>query len=361
MDPAEAKFRELVAAASGLQDERRWEEAGRTWIEAARTAVDARAVLAARQCLLAASEAFRRDDRLGPAERALETLLSLGPDAVQRAAARIQLAGIRSAKGDRDGASALQVEDLGADVPPAVRAIGIDVAIAIAWQWGSRDELRSLVERLAEVEGADGVAVAFRRAQLRRADGDLEGAEQAYRALVARLSVDDAPGAAVGAASAQAELAEVMVLAGRPDEGLALYEAAVASQAQAGRGSLSWLAEAGRVRAAREAGLDVLTTRLEQGLAYALDRQLVTVAVVLDAALGEAMGARDPAAAALRLERAVADADRVGLRHAAGRARLALAALSGEPRRRALLDRAVVDLADDVPWRLRAERERDRP
>jgi hypothetical protein len=353
---AEAQFRERVEVATALQEARRWEQAGVAWVEAARVAVDAGALLAARQSLHAAAEAFRRDDRLAPAQRALETLLSLGPDPVQAAMARIHLAAVRAARGDRDGAMALRLPDETAGLPAAAQAAGIDVAIGVAWQWGTKDQVRALVAQLAAAEGVDGVATAFRTAQLRRADGDLAEASADLQALTERMSGDGGEGARAGIAAAHAEQAEIALLAGRPAEALAGYERAAAAQEAAGRRSLAWQAEAGRVRAAVEAGLDVILTRLEAGVAYAAARGLVPLRVELSTALGEGLAGRDVAAAAARLGEALALADAAGLRLAAGRARLGLARRTrcAPDQREALLARAAADLADDVPWRDRA-------
>ncbi|MEQ1569678.1 MAG: hypothetical protein ABMA64_28845 [Myxococcota bacterium] len=348
MDDPDEAFRKLAQVAEALGVARRWEASGRAWIEAARIAIDAGGLPQARAALDQAGEAFRRDDRPVEAVRAAEMAIGLEREAGTAEQAQLAVVRLAGVFGEL-GRAAEGVTRLG----PATDAMSIDTRIGLLWQCGRKDRIRAEVEALTRAPNA-GLAVAFRRAQLARMDGDLDQAERWATVVIDQLG--HRPGAESGVAAARTEIAEVELLRGRPQPAIDAYERGWELHLAAGRRSLALRAEAGRVRAAVEAGLDVLPARVEEGLGFARDRGLVVLAIDLQIALGAALADRQPTRAVEVLEVAIASADRLGSRLQAGRARLMLGSrIEGRAaQRRRWLARAAADLEDHVPLRQRA-------
>lgn len=349
---AEQRFRQYVQVAQALQVARRWEQAARAWIDAARVCIDEGSIPSARQALDAAGEAFRRDDRLEEARTALEQVTELQPTPAEATLARIRMAGILGELGrPRDGLALCQSLH---DWQGPARPMMLDTWIGLTWQVGRKPDVHGLLDQLRDVEPEPAIAHRFRRGQLLRSDGALDAASGCLVEVIDLLRGRD--GAEAGMAAARTELAEIDVLRGRPSAALDAFEKAAALHEAAGRRSLAYRSEAGRVRAAVEAGLDVLPTGIEEGLGYARDRNLIAMAVGLRIALGMALAARDPVGAAEILTAAIHGAEQIGSRLEAGRARYELATRTpmSEDRRRSLLETAVDELADHVPLRDRA-------
>lgn len=349
MRDAEAAFRERAGEAERRAAARDWRAAGEAWVEAARIALAANATPSARSALDLAGEAFRRDDRPADAERALQGLLRLVPSPQDEARARVRLAGVLGELGRPQHALAA-VADL-APSEASWRAMVVDTRIGLLWQVGRKEQVRTELAALQAAEGPGGIASGFREGQVLRADGDLAGAGGRFTALVERLRA--LPGAEVGVGAAEAELADLAVLRGEPSAAVPVYAAARERFAAVGRRSLALRAEAGRVRAALEAGEPVATAELEDGARYALDRGLVALELELRLARGAADP--DPERGAELLRGVEAAADRSGARLEAGRARLLRGArMAAGPERTTVLERAAADLEDHVPLRDRA-------
>lgn len=353
MDDPEDRFRRLAEAARALGVARQWERSGRAWVEAARVAVDAGEVRSALSALDAAGEAFRRDDRPVEARRALEQVLALGASPHEAALASVRLAGLLSELGDAEAGlrHARRAEAAGG----ALAAVALDTRLGLVLGFRRKAEARPLLDALAAAEGPDGLATGFRTGQIQRLDGRLAESRATFEAVAERLRGRE--GAESGLAAARSELAELDLLEGEPAAAVETHERARRLHELAGRRSLAYRSEAGRVRAMVEAGLVPLPGLLAEGVAFARDRGLVMLALDLRLALGTARAAEDPAGAERELADAAREADRLGARLHAGRARLELGrrVLGPGSRRRKVLERARDELADHVPLRERAE------
>lgn len=172
----------------------------------------------------------------------------------------------------------------------------LDTRIGLAWQACRKPRVRALHGLLVACEPAPGIAWRFRQGQLLCSDGALEAADGCLNEVIAHLRGQE--GSEAGIAAARTELAEIDLLGGHPGRALDAFEKATALHEASGRRSLAYRSEAGRVRAAVEAGLDALTTGVEEGLVYARDRNLGPMAVDLRIALGTALADRFPTGAA---------------------------------------------------------------
>ncbi|MCB9683589.1 MAG: hypothetical protein H6735_00950 [Alphaproteobacteria bacterium] len=352
MTTPEQAFASRVEAATALSDERRWEEAGRAWIEAARVAVDGRALPSARQVLGLAGEAFRRDDRVDEAAKALRMALSYGPDPVEAVGLQVRLAGLCAELGRGDeGIDRCERARDAASGP--MLAMVLDTLAGLLLAYRSKAEARSVVEALSAIPGDAEVAAAFRRAQLLRMDGDLGGARAEARRVVQLLT--GRPNAESGLAAARTELAELDLLEGRPLVALGACEEARREHEEAGRRGLALRAEAARVRAAVEGGLEVFPGPLQQGARFAEERGLHVLQLDLRLAAGAAMSRRDPDGARLALQSVVRQAEALGSRLHAGRARLQLLPLLDGEERVRVREQARIDLADHLPLLARVE------
>jgi hypothetical protein len=105
-----------------------------------------------------------------------------------------------------------------------------------------------------------------------------------------------------------------------------------------------------------EAGVQPLPGALDEGIALAETRGMVVLEVDLRIARGVARSTSDAAGAAQDLDRAVGEADRLGLIIRAGRARLERACRVPAARGHCLelLHRATEQLAGAAPWEARA-------
>jgi tetratricopeptide (TPR) repeat protein len=347
---AEERFRQLVQVASALQVARRWEQAGRTWVEAARVAIDASATAAARQTLDAAGEAFRRDDRLEEARRALDMVMELRPTADEASLVRIRLAGIAAEQGRvEEGLTCCRSITKG---PPALRAMAIDTEIGLLWQGGRKAAVRERVAALVELERllprAGAFAARFRTAQLLRADGELGQAEAQFLALIEELRGRE--GSDAGIAAIRSELAETDLLRGETAAAIEGFGRSRELHETAGRQGLAFRAEGGRVRAAVQAGLDILCP-LDEGLAFAADRSLRVLELELRVVLGTLLAFRGASEAVSVLRAAIQTASGAGMRMLAGRARYELATRTPLPpeQRQRELEQALSELEDHVP------------
>jgi len=340
--------------ARALAAARRWSEAASAWEEVGRSLASATDPAEAQEAWAAAGECWRRDDRLDEARRCLETALGFPQPSAVRQQAQARLAAVLGELGE--GRAAVDVlRDALTDASGASRAAVVDTLVGTLLGFGRLADVRPLVGELASLGGPANLAVCFRRGQVARLDGDLAAAVDQFETVRARL--DGVDGAEAGVAAAEMELAEVAALAGRPADALDPFERGRALHLDAGRRALAFRCEAGRVRAAVQAGLQVVSPLLDQGLSLAVGRGLRLLALDLGLARGMARAATDPAGARGDLRQAVREADALGTRLRGGRARLELVNLDlaegGE--RAELREQAIALLADHHILRRRAE------
>jgi hypothetical protein len=147
------------------------------------------------------------------------------------------------------------------------------------------------------------------------------------------------------------ERAEIGMLQGRTAGAVEAFSTARMLHETAGRRSLAWRCEVGRVRASVRVGLEPVAPGLDGARSWARSRGLDLLAVDLRTAAGLAQVARDPAAARDHLLAAAAEARAMGCRARVGRIHLHL--LSYVPAeasvQRAWGEAAREGLADNVP------------
>lgn len=328
---------------------RRWPEAAEAWEQVALSAQGS----AQREAWEAAGECWRRADRPARAARALEMALGLPQPDAQRASGRARLAGVLGELGEGVRARRVAEEAL-AHAEGGARALVVDTLISTHLGFGRKAAARPLLDELRELDRS-GLAVGFRQGQLQRLDGELDAAEVSFRAV--ERALDGQPGAEAGRAAAHMELAELDCLRGAPALALGPYEDGRRLHAEAGRRALAWRCEAGRVRAAVEAGLPVLSPILDEGLREAVDHDLRLLEVDLRLARGMARAARDASGADEDLARAGRAAKAMGCRLREGRACLERAQRGvhlTRAVRQELLARARVVLEDHVVLHRRA-------
>lgn len=334
-----------------------WDAAGVEYARAAGIAGKAGDRAASRQAWEAAGEAWRRADRPLQASQALGLALELSPEGPQAALCRLKLAGVLGELGESETAARL-AEDAAAALPSGpLHALALDTCIEAAHAIGDRPRgrrwhelLRTHVASLPP-EVALAMAVGFRDGQGARLDGDLVEASANFATVIgAAEAIDDAGPAA---AAAEAELAEIALLRGEYADALAMWDQAVTQFSAVGRRGLDARAEAGRVRAQIEVGVQPMLHALDDALVFAEQRQMVVLEADLRIARGMGRAATDPAGSRLDFERAISIADRLGHAWRAGRARLERVRRHPGPDDIAELERAEADLAGNEPYRWR--------
>lgn len=346
----------LLERARALTAARRWGEAAMAWADVALACEQRSRRDDARAAWDAAGEAWRRDDRPGPAARALGRAVELADRGDGGAVARVKLAGVLGELGRHEQAEELCREALEQAPYGPVHGLALDTLVGVFQATGQKDRARPLVQSL-EATGLTNLRTAsqFRAGQLHRMDGELDQAETCFHAVVEALA--DRPEAASGVAAARGELAELALLRGEIAEAVDFFENAEAEHRRMGRRALSYRCEAGRIRATVEGGLQPLHPRLDEGLAFAEARGMPVLEVDLRIARGMARAGSDPAGATQDLGRAAADADQLGLVLRSGRARYERASRVEAPAadRIELLEEALEQLADAVPWLSRVQ------
>ncbi len=345
-DPA-AAFQEALAYGEALQAELRWEEAGHTFARAGALAVKAGATDAARVAWGAAGEAFRRADRIVEASDALRVALSQQPlpDA-DRVVFQVRMTGCMVELGN--GLGAIDVLDrMRAEAgEPELKVLIADACFGTRLGYGplKPDVLDAL---LADLE-PNAWAHAFRSAQKLRLSGALNQADDLLADL--EMDLEEIAGAGAGRGGVQAERGEIAALQGDPESTAHDWARSSEEHREAGRFSLMWRAEAGRIRSLVDAGLEPLpgpAGSLEAGLSWAAERKMVTLAI--DLGLAHGIATRDR----VRLEQVREQALQFGLFRKAGRAELARAGLLEGLARMEPLKEAERHLQGDVPYVLR--------
>jgi tetratricopeptide (TPR) repeat protein len=351
-----ADHQESLRQAESLAASHQWGAAAVMYARAAAQALKTDAKDAARQAYEAAGEAWRRDDRPLSAAQALGMALELGPEGPQAALARVKLAGVLGELGETESGIRLCREAAAALPPGPAHALVLDTWIEALQALGRKEDARKRLDELKKLgeEGPLALAIAFREGQLARMDGRLDEAGTRFASIL--VALEEIPEGAAGMAAAEAELAEIASLKGDAQDALSLYDAACRRFEDIGRRALVWRGEAGRVRAAVDAGVQPLVRALDEGIAEAATRQMVVLEIDLRIARAVGTAATSPENAARDLDQAIAAADRIGHRPRAGRARLERARrLEGTASERiALLERAQADLVGNEPWLARA-------
>lgn len=347
-------FEARVAQASEAAADQRWGPAGAEWDRAAAMAVRHGVHASAVACFEQAGECWRRADRLDAATAALEGALSQPVAPSDIGAVQARLAALLGERGRGREALAMAREAVRTASGPT-RALAIDTHIGLLQGFGRKREQRPLVSELEGLLGAGAPAVGFRVGQLRQLDGDLQGARQAFAAV--RQTMQGVPGAEAGVAAAEMEGAEVDMLQAAIAEAIDAFARGRALHEVAGRISLMWRCEVGRVRASVEAGVPVLASGLDAARHWAVEGGMDLLAVDLTMAQGLAAVGRDPQHARAALLEAALAADRMGARSRAGRLRLYLGSLEipavVDERRRWLMEAEGL-LSDNLPLQDRA-------
>ncbi len=357
-----ASIRELIARAESLARGRAWGVAAPLYARAAAAAMEIDELEVARRAWGAAGEAWRRDDDVEDAARALRMALGIPTEEIEWAAMdRIRLAGVLGELGNPDAARQLCEDALAlVEGDSRVREMAMDSLVGVLLGYPDKEGARPLVEELAQTDGDSGLAGRFRQGQLARLDGDLGVAFDCYGEVIQAFG--ERPEAAAGIAAARSEQAEIHVLQGNTAPAVEAFEAGMALHREAGRRALMYRSEAGRVRAMTEAGVAVLTDGLDAGVQFALERKMPLLEADLRIARGMAVAGADSARAILDFDEAIAIAERSQSALRAGRARYEHAVrVPCAPEKRAdLLTRAAKDLAASAPLlaRVRAAKTR---
>lgn len=303
----------------------------------------------AAQCL-AAGDALRRVDRPVRAARMLQRAVDLSTDPGRRTSARLVLAGVLADAGELRASADLARQVLAQPASADARILGHDILAGALLAQGQLADARAVVATL-EALAPHLPVLPFRRAALARLDGQLDRAVALLEGVLRDAPATDAwrgPRAA-----AVMERAELALLQGDAPAAVTGFTAALDRWAEVGRRAGAFRAEAGRVRARVEAGDTVLSSILDNPVAYARDRQLPILEAELLLAQGQARAATDPRAARAALDPAVELAHHAGALFLEGRCRLArLLHLGHEPDRARLLR----CLAEDRVWGARIPR-----
>jgi hypothetical protein len=351
-----APYADCVQAASADVARKAWVEAAQWYVRAATEAASRASVEQAWSAWVSAGECSRRADLPEQARRCFARALDLcDPDGT--AAARTA-PGLAAALGDLGAAEeaeelmeALAAEQGARPLPAPWLDTRIGLLVALGRKEGARVHAAAL-DRDGSPEAK--LAQRFRAAQFQVLDGDLTKARSAWRKLAASLQAED--GAQAGVAAALDALAEVAMLQGEEREALDHFAAAAAAARSAGRAALAWGAEAGQVEAQVALGVQPLSARLDEGVAWAEDRSMMPLASRLRMARGLARVEREPGRAEEDLAAASDMAMASNLPLLVGRAALtrALRLPVRDEERRNLLDTASIALVSHVPLAARA-------
>ena len=348
-------FEAQVAAASLAAAEGRWEAAAEQWGRAAAMARGRGAHGSAARCAEQEGECWRRADHAERAERALSQALAEPEPPADPVATVARLAAVLGERGEGRRALAVgrQARHMARRAGHGSLPLALDTLVGLLQGYGSKEEQRPLVDAL-EASLGPAPSVTFRRGQLLRLDGRLGEADAAFAAVEEGL--DGVPGAEAGVAAARMERAEIGMLEGRTAGAVDAFAAARRLHEQAGRASLAWRCEVGRVRACVRVGLEPVAPGLDAARAWACARGLALLAVDLRVARGLCDLRRRPDAAREVLLVAAAEAESMGCALRAGRAYLHLLhhVPAEEADRRRWGAKAIEGLRDNLPLRQEA-------
>ena len=298
-----------------------WERAGEQWWSAVRLASSLGELAVVREGVLKAVDSFRRGDvprRLLEVSREGQKLAT---SKAQIAMLRIYELGAMVELGLLEDAGEIAEEVLDLAVDPYNRPFALDT-VAGAWLVSGRIE--AMREMVAELEGGLGaaqVAARFRRGQLARLDGDLDGAEELFRSCIEGLRGHET--GAGGAAAALTELGSIMLLRRDWSEARGLFEEAEEEWSLAGRRSGQHQARGLGVRAMLGPGnVHLLSSGLNESITFAVERGLRLLESELRLARGLRRASVGEDGAEEDLNAAVYIAWESGARIHAGRCRL---------------------------------------
>lgn len=325
-DPT-AEFQRLIVDAEAASAKGDWSEAAELWITAAGVAEssDAEPLVAKLACT--AGEAFRRADRPADALNALQMGMARG--AVE-ASTRVTLSAVLASMARPE--AALEQARLAGEAD-----LAIDAQAAVLQSTAPRAAFDACWRRLR-----DPIARGFRQAQSLRMEGRLDDARQVLGVLESQLAEHP-----VGRGGVYLERAELDALQGDLDGAVEAFTAGVRDQERAGRMALVWSITACHLRCLLDAGITPAHP-VDDGIQWASSRGLRLLG--LDLSLVDARMRGDVRG----LTRVRDDAAAAGLVRRSGRASAALAGATTGPTRLLHLQRAIVDLAEDLPLWLRA-------
>lgn len=345
-----ADFPELMDEGARHVAECAWGEAAEVYARAAHFAGMRGRVPDAWRAWRAAGECWRRDDQPREAERCLRRAFELtepGGEAAELTAP--VLAGVLGDLGEAEAAEDL-LESVAAEHGSRTPApTFIDTRLGLLLQLGRKEAARVLLASLEDGAGPARLAWRMRTAQLQTIDGELARARTGWRRLGVELGRDELT--APGVPAALIGLAEVLVLLGEEREALEHFQVAAEGAREVGRHSLAWRAEAGRVRAMVDLGVQPMPGMLDAGVAFAEGRGLRPLEASLRLARGLSTVEHAPERAEEDLSLAMDLAMQAGLTVLVGRAAYARALrLPGaDPQRRHLLDTAAMAVVSHVP------------
>ncbi len=349
-------FEALVARAVRASEEGRWEAAAGEWGRAATMARGRGAHGSAARCAEQEGECWRRADHADRAELALNRALSEPEPPADPVASFARLAAVlgERGKGQRALAVGRQAVHMARQASSPSLPMALDTLVGLLQGYGRKEEQRPLVDALEAAMGPS-PSVAFRRGQLARLDGLLDRADRAFTSV--EQALDGVAGAEAGVAAARMERAEIGMLQGRTAGAVEAFTTARELHEAAGRRSLAWRCEVGRVRASVRVGLEPVAPGLDGAIAWARARGLDLLAVDLGTARGLCDVQRHPDAAREALEAAAAEAHAMGWRLREGRIHLHLLQHvdADEAVRSAWATRALEGLEDNLPLRREAE------
>ena len=342
----------MMDAAEARTATRDWKAAADAYAAAAHIAGMGGRVEEAWRAWFAAGSCWRRADDVVQAERCLRRALELteiGGQACLLTAP--QLAGTLADLGDAEAAEDL-LESIAAEAGTIeLDAVFVDTRISALLTLGRKEAARVLLASLEErrLEGPEGIAVRARSAQLLALDGELVRARQEWRKLGSgkhALSGDP-----ILRATVLGGLAEVDLLLGEERRALDQFEEASECWREAGRESLAWRAEAGRIRAMVALGVTPFPGLLTTGLEYAREHRLRPLEIGLLLARGLALVSSDAHDAEEDLTEAMELAMMSGLPVLVGRAAFARAGRLpiDDEQRQHLLDTAAMASVSHVP------------
>lgn len=271
--------------AQALLDAGRWADAGAAFETIATKAARVRDRRLAREAAQLGADAFRRDDRPGPALRLLQLAQAQDGDPLLT---RVQLAAVLQDLGLVDEARRLIAEAVALPASAEHHALALDTAVGIQLSAGEVEAARTTLEELTALGVAE-IAVRFRHAQVDRLDGVLRRAEEGF--LDVARALEGMERATGPAAAAWCEVGELRLLrrelTGEDRDPAGAFRRGAELWGQAGRRAGLYRAEAWRLRSSP--GDDA---PIETALGFARERGLRLLEADLRVALG--ICRRDP-------------------------------------------------------------------
>ncbi|MFH1466538.1 MAG: hypothetical protein ABIO70_19290 [Pseudomonadota bacterium] len=342
-----------LAEARELAAERRWEQAATRFEEAGELLLLAGADHEARAALAAAGDAAWRADQPRLALRCFVRARELAThDAPSRRVRGLQMAAVFLDLGEFDSAALVLEEATGGARAPELDLVRLDAQIGLELVRARIGRAHALLEELGQAAGPLGSPVhLFRSGQIAARRGEFDVAVEALSTCAGLIGERVAYQGPFGATLQ--ELAEVAILRGDIEDGLALLDRASSAWERAGRRAGLARVAAARARVLADHGVNPHGAEtLAPWIAFADQRGLRVLEAELRYALGASLLAQEPAQGSAHLALAAALAERIG---AVGLRGLALLAQHDRPGGDLdALEQACGDLVELLPWRSRA-------